>query len=273
MTNNEITNGKCLGELSFVGLGLSLSHISIEGIKKLKSSDFIFLEGYTSFYFPEINAAMKVIGIKSDRFKIISRRDIEEKSGQEIIDLLLKGKNISMAVIGDPFIATTHLSLKNYAKEKGCKVNYIPGINIFSYAMSATGLFNYKFGPSATIVYKREGILSVYPYLVLSGNLSRGLHTFFFLDIDAERGPLNASEAIKLLIEMEKEERLGIITPETKIVVLERLGWPDEKIYYGKISLLYNMRFNPPNSIIIPGKLHFMEEQSLEAFSIERNER
>jgi diphthamide biosynthesis methyltransferase len=50
-------------------------------------------------------------------------------------------------------------------------------------------------------------------------------------------------------------------------VVASRLGCKDQTIKYGKISKLKRITFRPPSCVIIPGELHFKEEEFLEAFN------
>lgn len=263
-----LPESKRTGILAFVGFGLSKFQITSEASATLKDADVVFYETYTSFYYPDIREAIEELGVRKCNVIGLNRKDLEEDGGKIVFDELEKGRKVAFVVAGDPFFATTHTALKIEALKKGYRVRYVPGINIYSYAVSASGLFNYKFGESATIVYKRNGILFTYPYVVLSENLKRGLHTFFYLDIDPKLGPLTSSEALEILLEIEKNEKHGIISKDRKVLVLERLGWPDERLYYAPISWFLKRELNPPHSLIIPGKLHFVEKEAIEVFSV-----
>lgn len=257
---------KCNGEVYFVGIGLQEGHITAEAAISLKKADKVFFEGYTSFYYPDPLIAIERIGVPKEKIEVLSRRDLEEGSGEAILREALNGRRVALAVIGDPFIATTHSALRTSFQKKGCKVKFIPSVNIFSYSISATGLFPYKFGESATVVYPRDGILSTYPYLVMAENLRRGLHTFFFLDIDEKMGPLDARKAIQLLLEAEKIEKKDVFSEEKEVIVIERAAWPDERIFFLKAGEILKKDLNPPHSLIVPGILHFVERESIEVF-------
>ncbi len=256
------------GRLVFVGLGLSMDHLTKHAERVLKEADTVFVEGYTSYYHPGIQEVFtRILSLRNVLF--IERSDLEEESGRIIWERLEKGETVALAVIGDPFIATTHVTLKIDALRKGYSVEYVPGINIFSYSIAKTGLFNYKFGPSATIVYPRDGILSEHPYNILLFNRKGGYHTFFFLDLDQIMGPLDAREAIRILLRIEEQRKERLLDNNKRVIVLERLGWPDERIMYVKIRDLLDMKnLKPPHSIIIPENLHFMEEEALEVYKI-----
>jgi len=45
------------------------------------------------------------------------------------------------------------------------------------------------------------------------------------------------------------------------------LGLPDSKIYYGKIKDLGSKKVKAPFCFIIPGKLHFLEEEFLKGYA------
>ena len=105
-------------------------------------------------------------------------------------------------------------------------------------------------------------------YDVIAENLSRGLHTLLLLDIDEKLGPMKPQEAAKLLLEMEKEGKKGILLPETKLVLLQGAGWDEAVKSFSQISEL--TRWPPatrsaPAVLIVPGQLHFLEKEFLES--------
>ena len=247
-----------------------MPQLTFQARKTLVESDVVYVEYYTSYYYPLLNEVFeKHVPVK--KYVPVTRKMLEDSSGDVLWKSLSNGLRTTLAVIGDPFIATTHVALKNIAVKKGFKVKYVPGINIYSYSISRTGLFNYKFGGSSTIVFPWNNIVSKHPYEVLCENKAHGWHTFFFLDINEKGEPMTATDALKILMNIEGEEKLGVLSPATKIVIIQHAGWPDEKIFYisMKKALKYT-GFNPPHSIIIPGSLHYIEEEVLEAFRVER---
>ena len=61
---------------------------------------------------------------------------------------------------------------------------------------------------------------------------------------------------------MKKLEKLNL----NKIIICQSLGTKDSKIIYGKISKLKKIKIKKPFCIIIPSKLHFIEEEILKNY-------
>lgn len=255
-----------MAQLTFVGLGLKLKHITLEAIESMKESDVIFLETYTSL--SEDITPENLEKLVKKPVVSVSRRDVEEENGEKIFRALNEGKNVVFATIGDPFIATTHMALLLEALRRGYKVNVVHGLTIHSVAISYSGLMVYKFGQSATIVFPKDKIVYEHFYDVIKENKRRGLHTFLFLDLDAEKRVfMRANEALKLLIEIENRRRENVIKKNDKVLVIARAGSKNQFYIYGEISKLIGKDFGePPHTIIIPGKLHFIEEEALRRF-------
>jgi len=254
---------ECGGELLLVGLGLSERMITLEAVEALSSADRVFLETYTSPGAERALAFLKKLrgGIGVD---VVSRRDLEDLSAKPIMEALIRGERVALAVYGDPLVATTHNAIRLAAFELGCRVRYIPGVSVYHYAASLTGLSCYKFGPSVTVVYPRWGIKPLSSYIVISENLERGLHTFVFLDVDEELGPMTPDAAARILLEASRELGSGGLSESTLIVVLERLGDPQERVYCAKLGEVVEGAWeSPPYSIIVPGRLHFVERDVL----------
>jgi len=102
---------------------------------------------------------------------------------------------------------------------------------------------------------------------VLKENQKAGLHTLFLLDIRAEEKRfMTVNEAVALLFEMEKQRGGGFFTSETLCVGVARLGG-NTLILAGKASEIQKKEFGtPPQCLIVPGNLHFMEKEALELF-------
>jgi len=261
----EVIENSCKGVLIFLGMGLSHRHLTKEALETLRDSDVVFLETYTSIVEEGLLDYLK--GILGGKPIPLTRKDLEEDNAVKIFRELADGRKVTLAVIGDPFQATTHNMLRAEAVKRGCRVRYVAGISIYSYAVSLSGLYNYKFGAKATIVYPRWGILSEHPYDVLKQNKDHGLHTFFYLDIDPQLGPMKPDEAVRILLELEGRRKEGVFNPEEKVLVLERLGWSEEGVYYwSAYRIIKEKRWSrPPYSLIVPGKLNRVEEEIVEA--------
>jgi len=85
------------------------------------------------------------------------------------------------------------------------------------------------------------------------------------LDVKADQNRyMSVNEAINLMLELENQEHKKIFTDETKCIGVARLGG-DTVIKYGTTKDLKNEDFGkPPHVLIVPGKLHFSEEEYLE---------
>ncbi|WP_423792142.1 diphthine synthase [Methanocaldococcus indicus] len=249
--------------LIFAGLGLyDELDMPLKTVEFAKKADKIYAEFYTSTLTgTTIEKIEKILGKKI----ILLDREKVEMEGYKIVEEA-KNKNIMFLTAGDPMVATTHVDLAIEAKKRGVETVVIHSSSIYS-AVGVTGLQLYKFGRTASIVYPSENYFPTTPYKVIKENLERGLHTLCLLDIVVEKDTqkfMTANEALKILLDMEKKEKGNIINEDMKVVVLARAGSLNPKIVYGKIKNLINYDFGKPlHCIIIPGKLHFMEEDAL----------
>ena len=148
---------------------------------------------------------MKLCAAKKS--KLVSRRELEEENGAVILEAAKKGKAVFL-VPGDPFIATTHVTLRVEAEKHGIKTRIIHGASIISAIISLSGLHNYKFGKTVTVPFPEN--FSETPYNVIAQNKKLGLHTLCLLDLKAtEKQFLTINQAITMLLEVEakKQER------------------------------------------------------------------
>lgn len=245
--------------LTFIGLGLYDERgISLHGLDHAKAADMVLLENYTNVM-PGLNleSLKRLIGRE---IRLVGRREVED--GRWILEAASRGE-VALLVAGDPFVATTHVDLRLRAVRRGIRVEVVNAPSIISVAPGAVGLQNYKFGRSATITFPEP--LSLVPYETLRINRGLGLHTLFFLDLRVEEGRfMDASEAIRLLLEMESQQRGGVVPDDTLMVVLARAGSPSQLVQAGRAVVLKDLDFGPPpHSLIVPGRLHFMEAEAL----------
>jgi diphthine synthase len=254
-----------LNELVFIGLGLNDEKgISIKGLEETKIADYVFMELYTSLM-PEFNL-QRFETLCGKKIQVVSRRELEEENGAIILEAARKGKAVFL-VPGDPFIATTHVTLRIDAENHGIKTRIIHGASIISAIISLSGLHNYKFGKTVTVPFPEN--FSETPYNVIAQNKKFGLHTLCLLDLKAnEKQFLKINQAIAMLLEVEQKNKKGVITPDTAAVGIARAGSDDPTLKADFVKNLVNYDFGePPYSLIFPGDLHFMEIESLIALA------
>jgi len=254
-----------LNELAFVGLGLNDEKgISVKGLEETKTADYVFIELYTSLMTDfDLHRFEALCGKK---VQIVSRRELEEENGCVILEASKKGKVVFL-VPGDPFIATTHVTLRIDAIKSGIKTRIIHGASIISAIVSLSGLHNYKFGKTITVPFPEN--FSETPYEVIFQNRKLGLHTLCLLDLKAdEKRFLTISQAFTMLSEVEQRHRKGVIAPDTVAMGVARAGSNNPSLKACFVKDLVNYDFGPPPySLIFLGSLHFMEAESLIALA------
>ena len=258
------------GSLSLVGLGISDEKgVSLSGLEELRSCEKLFAECYTNLL-PE-GTLKRLQGLVGKKIQLLSREAVE---GEKTLLEAASSCKTALVVPGDPMIATTHISLVLAAKKRGIAVRIFHAASILSAAIGESGLQAYKFGKTVTLAYWRENYRPMAAYDVIAENLSRGLHTLLLLDIDEKLGPMKPSDAAKLLLEMEKKGKKGILLPETKIVLLQGVGRDDELKKYCGLGELPGSptsashlqpasQKSSPAVLIVLGKLHFLESEYL----------
>jgi diphthine synthase len=250
-----------LKELVFVGLGLhDEKGISLQGLEEIKNADHVFMELYTSLL-PNFSTK-RFEAMVNKQVRTVSRRDLEEENGALILDAAEKGKTVFL-VPGDPFVATTHVTLRIEAEKRGIKTRIVHGASVISAIIGLSGLHNYKFGKTVTVPFPET--FSETPYDVIAQNKKRGLHTLCLLDMTVEEKRfLKVNEALTLLLETEQKRKEGIVTPSTIAVGVARAGSnvPTLKADFTEALLKYDFG-EPPQSLIFLGALHFMEAEAL----------
>ncbi len=252
-------------ELVFVGLGLNDEKgITLKGIEETKSADSVFMETYTS-RMPDFSME-RFEALIGKKVQVVTRQILEEENGKLILDAAKKGKAIFL-VPGDPFIATTHVTLRIDAEKQNIKTRVIHGISIMSAIVSLSGLHNYKFGKTVTVPFQEN--FSETPYNTIAQNKKLGLHTLCLLDLkEPENRYLSINQAIKSLLTVEEKKQSKIITANTIAVGIARAGSNDPKVKAGFVKELVDFDFGePPYTLIFPGDLHFMEADALIAFA------
>ncbi len=247
--------------LYFIGLGLSNEKdITVNGLEAVKKCDTVYLENYTSV----LNCSKETLEKFYNKNIILARRSLVEADDNEIIENA-KSKNVAFLVAGDPLVATTHIDLFLRAKKEGIKCHVIHNASIIS-AVGITGLQVYKFGKTTSIPMENENVEA--PYDVLEGNLSLGLHTLFLLDLNPEEEKfMSVNDAIRYLLKVEIKKNSKIFTEKTLCVGCARVGSESQIIKAGAAKDLLKFDFGKSiQCLIVPGKLHFVEEEGLRMY-------
>lgn len=252
-------------ELVFVGLGLNDEYgITLKGLEELKTADTIFMETYTS-RMPDFNL-QHLEELCNKKIQFITRQTLEEENGKQILQASRIGKTVFL-VPGDPFIATTHVTLRIDAQKNGVPTRIVHGISIMSAIVSLSGLHNYKFGKTVTVPFPET--LAQTPYNVIAQNKKLGLHTLCLLDLrEPENRYLTINQAIKTLQNVEQQKQQNIVTQDTIALGVARAGNSQPILKADFVKNLVDFDFGmPPYSLIFPGDLHFMEVDALIAFA------
>ena len=236
--------------LYIIGLGLGPKGITQEGLEALKTCKKIYLENYT-VDFPYTIGAVKVLAER----KIIPA-DREKVESCEIVDEAKK-LDVALLVYGSPLFATTHMTLVNEAKASGIKCKVIYSASVLD-AVAETGLQLYKFGKITSIPGWKTNYEPTSFIETIKDNQKINAHSLILVDIG-----LDFPDALKQLEIAAKDFNLKI----DKLIVCQTLGTKTEKIIYRDIEQMREFTgVLKPYCIIIPGKMHFAEEEVLKNF-------
>ena len=235
--------------LNLIGIGLNdEKDITLKGLELVKESDYIYLENYTSTLQCSLEKLEQLYG---KRIILAEREFIED--GSVIIDQA-SNSNVSILIIGDVFSATTHISLYLQALENDIQVQIINNASVLT-AIGITGLELYKFGKTTSIPFHE----SKTPLEVIEKNYP--LHTLCLLDlVPKEKHFMESSEALEKLFSLGFKK-------DTKIIICTQLGSKNPTIIYTEAENIKPLN-KFPQCIIVPGELHFMEEDMLEKYKV-----
>lgn len=233
--------------LLLIGTGIAFD-LTLSAMDELRHCSEIYVERYTNLIEDDkIRTLEQKLG-KS--IKIIGRPETESRF---LIERAKTAGTIALLASGDPLTATTHVTILMDAKKAGVETKIIHNSSVYSVAAGKSGLQIYRFGKTATLVNPRENYKPTSSLQIIRDNLQRDLHSLVLLDTEPHF--MEATDALKMLAEFENA------------VVLSRLGEADEKVLYGRVSDLAKRTDlgKPPFSIIIPAKLHVVEEEYLDS--------
>ncbi|MBT4651011.1 diphthine synthase [Candidatus Woesearchaeota archaeon] len=247
--------------LYLIGIGLAdEKDISVKGLEIVKKCDRVYLESYTSLLQCSVSDLEEFYGKKI----IIADREMSEQGDEKIIAEAAE-KDVAFLIIGDVFSATTHVQLFKLAKENNVKVEVVNNASVLT-AVGVVGLELYKYGKVTSIPFIEDHPKLETPYNVYHENLSLGLHTLFLLDLKPfEEKFMAVNSALEILEGIEAQKKEGLISEEMLVVGCARLGCDDFIVKAGSLKELKKFDFGGPlHCLIIPGKMHFIEEEMLE---------
>jgi len=236
--------------LLLIGTGIN-NDITLGGLEELKKCDKIYAEVYTGPSLKEFLPKLE---------KAIGKKIFElEREKVESSFLIMEAINKRVALVsgGDPLTATTHIVFVNECRKRNIPVKVIHNSSIYAAAPARAGLQIYRFGKTATLVNPRQNYKPTSSLDVIRENLARNLHTLVLLD--TEPAPMGVKAALSQLSEF------------GQAVVLSKVASEDEKITYGDIKTLIERAEElggPPFTIIVPAKLHIVEEEYLSWFKL-----
>ncbi len=243
--------------LNIIGIGLDdEKDITLKGLEIVRKSDRVYLETYTS----KLQCSLKELEKLYKKKIIPANRELVENNAEQTILKEAKTKEVSLLVIGDPTCATTHTDIILRAKKLGIKTKIIHNASIIS-AVGITGLEVYKFGKTTSIPFENKDVKT--PFDVLKNNLKNNLHTLILLDLKPDENKfLTISEAINYLAKQG-------MSKSQLCIGCARLGSDTQKIIAASADKLAKIDFgNPTYCLVIPAKLHFIEEEALEQWKI-----
>jgi diphthine synthase len=248
--------------LWFVGTGINgYKGLSLAAVEVLKDCDLVYVERFTSLLSDSDMASLA--SLLGKQVRPVQRWFVED--GREILDAAASRK-VALVTYGDPLIATTHSELRIRAAKRSIKTGVLHAASGIASIMGETGLHMYKFGRTVTMMSEPKSAISVYN--TIFDNLLAGNHTLILAEYiyDEKAAPffLGPATIFKMLLDVENDQRQSVFSENTFAVVASRVGADDQRLASGKVKSLAGIDFGPgPHSVIIPGTLHFTEEDAI----------
>jgi len=269
--------------LYLIGLGLySEKDVSIKGLELIKSSEFIYMEYYTSILGVSKETLEKFYGKEI----ILADRDMVEAEFEKEIMSKAETSSVCLLVVGDPFSATTHVDLYLRAIKANVKIEVLNNASIIN-ACGVCGLSLYRFGEIISIPFFTEKWKPYSFYEKIKKNKNNDQHTLLLLDIKVKevseenlaRGKMiyeaprfmSINTALLQLKQSEDYLKMNIINDKTIFIGLARIGAPDQIIVSGTYDELINVDFGKPlHSLIIVSENgnHTLEKEMIEYYRV-----
>jgi diphthine synthase len=246
-----------MGELWFVGAGLGDEQdLSRRAVDVLRGCRRVFAEEYTSVLVPgSLERLSAELGRGVER---LGRVEVE--SERVLLDALGEGGPVALLVVGDPFVATTHVQLRLAAERAGHAWRYLAGPSIGTAAISLLGLMHYRFGRVVSLPFPEPGFDPESPFVTIGCNRAAGVHTLVLLDLRPSEGRFLRAEDALARFEGARAAAAGL-EDATELGVVARVGRPDADAWWGTRTVLARVSFGPPlHALVVPApELHFEE--------------
>ncbi|MHB1812380.1 MAG: diphthine synthase [Thermoplasmataceae archaeon] len=233
--------------LNLMGMGLrGILSLTLQEDDVLKKTDRIYFETYTSI---APGDTVKELENRYDRpVTPVGRDDIENP--KRILEESLT-ENVSLIVVGDPMMATTHSELRFEAENSGVSVKCYENASIITAAFGCTGLFTYRISAPVSLPFPSEKFFPRSVYDKITKNVEFKKHTLILLDLQHGKG-MKVSEAIDYLLKMERSFGAGTIKESTDVIAISDLGHPDEKTVKGSVDEMRSYEGGKINCLILP---------------------
>ena len=253
--------------LTFVGLGLyDERSVTVAGRDAIAAADRVFAEFYTS----------RLVGTDLDALEASHDTDIEvrdragvERDPEPILAAAESGP-VAFLTAGDTMVSTTNTDLRVRAEDRGIETRVVHGTTAQTAAGSLTGLQNYRFGKATTLPFERAHGGDGVPQSVvdtIADNRARDLHTLVYLDIKVDDPHWSDSDDTYMTADR-AAQLLATEFPDTWAVVVARAGSPEPLVATGTLETLATRTFGDPlHLLVIPGDLHPVEEEALDAIA------
>lgn len=266
--------------LHFIGIGLrGIKGMARESFDVVASCSHVFIEQYTAVLPDGVDEIRQVLGCEF----VIATRDMVEQDADRILDPAQQG-DVAFLVCGDIFAATTHTDLWLRARSKRIECRFYPHGSVLT-AVGVCGLELYKYGKTTSMVFFEDRWKPHTAYDVIALNKSVGLHTLVLADIKmAEPSLANLAKGVSInepprfmkvgqiiqqLLDIERERSQGIFSADTLCVGCARLGCDTQQVVSGSAKQLVDVDFGDPmHCLVVPGQLHFVEQQALEEWRV-----
>jgi len=249
--------------LWFVGLGLEDERgLSRHALDVLRSSE-VFSEEYTAVAAP---GSIERLGVELGR-PVTKLRRAQVEGETEILRALDRSAQVALVVVGDPFAATTHVSLRLAAEKAGHTWKYLPNASILVAAAGFLGLSHYRFGRTVSLPFPAPGFEPRSPLEQMAANRAGDLHTLVLLDLAPEIGRfLLAGEAMAIL--RQRDPSGQVVADDDLLAVAARVGRASAAGFFGPFRELRGRDFGPPlHTLVVPARrLHFEEQAALDRF-------